>query len=143
MAEVFIDTDVALDIILQRVPHFGAAQNLIDLGIEGEVELCLSESCLPNLVYITVEIYKARWGIEKITELIEGSEILSAPKSIVLQALRSDFKDKEDAIQYYTALHHHCDFFITRNIKDYKSHASASLPAMTPVDFLKTHYPKP
>lgn len=54
----------------------------------------------------------------------------------MIRAVSSLFSDKEDALQYYTALNHGADYFITRNIRDYKS-SSDRLPVMTPVSFLE------
>ena len=50
------------------------------------------------------------------------------------QAISSPFKEKEDALQYYTALDHGADYFITRNVSDYK-HLSDRLPVMRPKEF--------
>jgi len=55
----------------------------------------------------------------------------------MLQAIASDFRDKEDALQYFTALHHGVDYFITGNIKDYKN-ALEFLPVSTPEKFLSS-----
>jgi hypothetical protein len=55
----------------------------------------------------------------------------------MIQAISSPFKDKEDALQYYTALYRGADYFITRNISDYKK-SSGRLPVMTPVEFIKS-----
>ena len=49
-------------------------------------------------------------------------------------ALGSDFKDFEDAIQYYTAIEQGIDIIITRNKKDFKN---AKLPIMTAKEYLK------
>lgn len=48
-------------------------------------------------------------------------------------ALASDFKDFEDAIQYYTALENHLDIIISRNKKDVKS---SVLPVLTAKEYL-------
>ena len=56
---------------------------------------------------------------------------------MLLQAISSPFKDKEDALQYYTALNYGADYFITRNIPDYKK-ATLRLPVMTPAKFMKS-----
>jgi hypothetical protein len=62
---------------------------------------------------------------------------LDADISIVKQAYQSKFSDIEDAIQYYTATKNEIiDFFITRNIKDFKSGENI-IPVVTPAQFLK------
>ena len=55
----------------------------------------------------------------------------------MIKAVFSTFKVKEDALQYYTALNHGAEYFITRNSTDYKE-ASERLPVMTPNDFVES-----
>ena len=51
------------------------------------------------------------------------------------KAINSDFKDFEDAMQYYSALEANCDLIITRNEKDFKN---AMIPAMNAESYLQT-----
>jgi len=46
-----------------------------------------------------------------------------------------NFKDLEDAIQYQVAAQNGAQFFLTRNLQDFKN---ATLPVMTAEEFLKT-----
>ena len=48
-------------------------------------------------------------------------------------ALASDFKDFEDAIQYYTALENDIDIFLTRNKKDFRN---TTLPILTAKEYV-------
>ena len=74
--------------------------------------------------------------LEKIiSQFIDICEVISAGKKMVLDAIHSKFRDKEDAIQYYTALTNNLDHFVTRNIKDYKSFSS-SIPIYSPQEYL-------
>lgn len=64
---------------------------------------------------------------KKLTHTVEAEVIKFAKrlakrhgKSVILHALKSSFKDKEDAHQYFTAQQNEADYFITRNIRDYK-----------------------
>jgi hypothetical protein len=67
--------------------------------------------------------------------LVSITEILVINKDSILQALNSDFKDFEDALQNYSAeLYKEIDIIITRNTKDYKN---SSLGVMTPDNYLK------
>jgi len=56
-------------------------------------------------------------------------------KNAIVQALSSDFKDFEYALQNYsTELNKEIDIIITRNVKDYKN---SNLAIMTPESYLK------
>ena len=62
-------------------------------------------------------------------------EIVGVTKNEILQALKNDFKDFEDSIQYSSALTiDDVDAIITRNIKDYRK---SKIAVLTPLDFLK------
>jgi hypothetical protein len=52
---------------------------------------------------------------------------------IIDLSLNSDFKDFEDAIQYFTALENKLEIIITRNLKDFKL---SKIPVMTANDYL-------
>jgi len=54
-------------------------------------------------------------------------------EKIIDSALISDFRDFEDAIQYYAALEVKSDYFITRNKKDFPA---SQLPILFPEEFL-------
>ena len=67
--------------------------------------------------------------------LTEMTKIIGTIKLEVIQALKNDFKDFEDFIQYSSALSiKGLDAIITRNIKDYRN---SKVAVMTPLDFLK------
>ena len=72
--------------------------------------------------------------IEKLKQLLSIIEILVIDKNVVIQALYSDFKDFEDALQNYSAERNNkIEVIVTRNIKDYKH---SDLSVMTPDNFL-------
>ena len=74
--------------------------------------------------------------IEKLTLLLSITDVLAMDKMVVFQALNSGFKDFEDALQHYSALHHKTiDAIITRNIKDYRL---SEVGVMTPENFIAT-----
>jgi hypothetical protein len=50
--------------------------------------------------------------------------------------LYSKIKNIEDALQYYTAMHHKIDYFITQD-KDLQKESIPTLPIYTPDEFLK------
>lgn len=53
------------------------------------------------------------------------------------KSLLSDPPDFEDALLYEIALQHQLDYFITSNIKDFKSFQNAMLPVMNAKGFNK------
>jgi predicted nucleic acid-binding protein len=136
LPEVFLDTDVAFDIISKRDPHFIDSIKLLELTAKDQIALLISESSLANLIYLSFDIYKLTDASSLLLDFIAVCNIINGGKQVMMEALASKIRDKEDALQYFTALHFGADYFITRNTKDYK-YLSPSLPVYTPLEFLK------
>ncbi|MCC5913960.1 MAG: PIN domain-containing protein [Balneolaceae bacterium] len=135
LPEVFLDTDVAFDILSKRKPHFEHSVRILEMAASDKIALLISESSLTNLIYLSFDIYKLESADKKLLDFISTCSIISGGKSVMIEAISSLFKDKEDALQYYTALNHGADYFITRIITDYK-HQSTRLPVLTPKQFI-------
>lgn len=136
MRSVFVDTDVVFDILSNREPFYLEAQNIFKLVEMGQVRLVMSSSSLANLFYLCYDLYKIEQSDQKLATLINVCQLIHADRSVVLQALDSPFRDKEDALQYFTAISNGVDYFVTRNLKDYTK-TSAVLPVLSPRAFLK------
>ena len=137
LPEVFLDTDVCFDIISKRAPHFEHSIVLLELAAEDRISLMISESSLANLIYLTFDIYKIKNASEKLTDFIKATKVVCGGKTLMLHALTSSFKYKKDALQYFTAQQNEADYFITRNVRDYKPHAEF-LSVMTPEEFMNS-----
>jgi hypothetical protein len=61
---------------------------------------------------------------------------IDVPFIVVQQALKSDMPDVEDSLQYYAALHHNLDYFISRD-KPLKKFALSQLPIIHPKEFFE------
>lgn len=138
MVDIFLDTDVCLDILLLRRPFFKDSFALT--SHEKIIDSCkinISEGSIPNLIFFTKEKYKIDNADNRLYDWINSCEVISSNKTVILRSIQSLFKDKEDAYQYFTALQHDMNYFITRNKKDYQPFASA-IPVYTPSEFLET-----
>ena len=60
--------------------------------------------------------------------------VLAVTDKVIELSLSSDFRDFEDALQYFTAIENNIKTLLTRNLKDYK-HAEISV--LTAEQFLK------
>ncbi|MCY7410034.1 MAG: PIN domain-containing protein [Chitinophagales bacterium] len=136
MGDVFLDTDVAFDILSKRQPHFPDSVKLLQLAAGGKIRLMISEGSLATLFYLSFDIYKIQNAAIKLLEFVKACELVHANKQVVSGALQSAFRNKEDALQYFTALNAGAEYFVTRNIRDYKN-AVTNLPVMLPVDLVK------
>jgi predicted nucleic acid-binding protein len=136
MNNLFIDTDVIIDLLADRKPFSREAAVLFTLSDQKKLKIYTSSLTFSNLYYILRRIESHQKVISKLNNLSSLLTILKVDELIVRNAFQSGFNDFEDGLQYYCALDYkHIDVIITRNIKDYKN---SELPVMTPGDFLKT-----
>ena len=134
---LFIDTDVILDIVLDRVEFFENSSKIFRQFENGEVLLFTSPSIIINAQYTGQRLISKQKCRSTINYLLNYFIILEANIHVIKKAYRSKFSDIEDAIQYYTATQHdQINYFITRNIKDFKS-GESNLSVVSPSQFLK------
>lgn len=135
MNKVFVDTDVILDLLARRIPHFHFSAVLFTFAEMKKLELYTTPLIIANTFYILRKQLgneSAKNALRKLRILLH---IIDSTESIIDKALNSDFSDFEDAIQYYTALEYQIPVILTRNIRDYKK---ASVIVQTPVSYLVT-----
>lgn len=135
--KVFLDANILLDFFLKRA-HYEEAKLLIQYTLNGNIQAYIS----PSIIHISGYWLTKAYGHDKtkrlLLELLEDIKCIEITPSEVLLALRSDVDDIEDAMQYYTALHHKLDCLISRDEKFAKA-ARASLPVYTPGIFIEKH----
>jgi len=133
MKRVLLDTNIILDLLAAREPFLNETRKLFSLGEQGKIELVTSALNIANTHYILSRQLKPAEVAEILEKLLLLVKVLPLNEKIIRSALVSEFKDFEDAIQYYTALENGADVIITRNIKDFKK---SKLPVMTAKDFI-------
>ncbi|MCW3113359.1 MAG: PilT protein domain protein [Segetibacter sp.] len=136
MEQVFVDTDIILDVLSKREPFYIHAASLFSAADRNEISVCVSSLAFANLNYILSKqfsIGQARKVLLKFKTLVT---VLSVTDKVIELALSSGFKDFEDAIQYFTAIENNVGTLLTRNLKDYKA---AEISVMTAEQFLKAN----
>lgn len=135
---LFLDSDIILDVVLQREGFYQDSFPLFKMREEETVSLYTSSSVLMNVQYISSTFIGKNKAIEGIKYLLNFIEILDCNKKILVKAYNTKCKDIEDAVQYFTAIHSDITtYYISRNIKDYKDIEERFLPVLTPTQFLK------
>ena len=133
--KLFVDSDVVIDFFTDREPHANPASELFELNEQGKVELYLSAVSINNIYYIVRKFLGHKKALEVVEALTEMTEIIGTTKKEIIQALKNNFSDYEDSVQYSSARTiKDLDAIITRNIKDYRN---SSIAVMTPLNFIK------
>ncbi|RAI94804.1 type II toxin-antitoxin system VapC family toxin [Algoriphagus yeomjeoni] len=136
MVKIFLDTNVVIDLIAKRQPFYDDAKLFLSLAKNGLARLFIAESSLGNIYYLVFEVYKIPQIEFSMHDFITLGEIVSGGKEVIYKSLNSDFQDKEDALQYFTAIENKMDFLITRDLKDFKT--ANQIPVLTPKQFFSS-----
>jgi len=135
MTDIFIDTDVIVDFLIDRKPNSTEAAVIFTLIDKKMLHGYTSSLSFSNLYYLLRKLETHNRAIAKLESLAEIIDILKVDGNSIRRALQSDFPDFEDGIQYFSAAEYKkISVIITRNTRDYRKSA---LPVMTPAEFLK------
>ena len=89
------------------------------MAIEKKIIGYVSASAVTDIVYILQKENGKINTIQFLKELFEYIDILGVDKTIIINALNSNWKDFEDAVQGNVAKENSLDLIITRNTKDF------------------------
>lgn len=132
--KVLIDTNVVLDLLLNRKPFSEDAELLISKVEEGEIVGLLCATTVTNIYYITKKHLSKKEADEALDVLLSLFDIAPVNKLVLELARDLNFKDYEDAVIYASAVYSNVNAVITRNKKDFKD---TDIPIYTPQEFLE------
>jgi predicted nucleic acid-binding protein len=135
LEKLFVDTDVVLDLLSGRQPHYKFAAELFSLADIESVRLYVSSLTFANVHYVLSKQLSASESRKLLLRFKTLVTVLPVNDKIIELALSSSFADFEDAIQFYAAIEKNISILLTRNLKDFKK---ATIPVMTPQQYLKS-----
>jgi predicted nucleic acid-binding protein len=135
--KILADTNVCLDLLLDRKPYVEHSGKLFELAESKSIRLYISGLSIDTLFYIIRPAMGPKKSIEILSTLLEFTEIAPVNHAVVHDALRAGWTDLEDALQYYSAIHANCTHLITRNLRDFKQADDSGMDILTPQQYLK------
>jgi len=133
--KVLIDTDVLLDFFFDRKPYAKFSTEILNLCEENKLSGFTTPVIISNVYYLLRKTAKHDIIVEKIKQLLNIIKIIKMDKNAVLNALNSEFKDFEDALQNFSAIENGgINIILTRNIKNFKA---SELAILTPETYLR------
>jgi predicted nucleic acid-binding protein len=130
---VFVDSNVILDVLLHREPFYKDSRAVYDLVELHEINGCISSSGITDIFYIAHRELKDTGKVYALLDTL-AADFTIAPvlESTIKDALALRWKDFEDAVQFTAARESGAVYIITRNMTGY---ATAAIPCMTPAAF--------
>ena len=133
-SNVFLDANVVLDFTLQR-DGYKHAKTIVLWAEQRKIVGFVSPTVVQICSYWIAKAYGIKKTKEIMTTLLTFVSTIDTPHEQVLTALHSSMDDIEDALLYYTALHHGLDYILSRD-QIFQKAALPSLPVVAPVDFI-------
>jgi predicted nucleic acid-binding protein len=130
---VIVDTNVVLDVLLERKPFVNAAVEVFCLVEESRIEAFLCATTITTLDYLlnqSLPTSKARNALRKLISLFE---IATVNRPVIERALDSKIMDFEDAVLDEAGQMASVDSIVTRNTKDF---TASALKVFDPNEFL-------
>ena len=132
---MLLDTDVLMDIALDRRPHSDPAVALLDrIESTGETMFVAWHS-VSNFHYLVSPSHGRRSARDFIAELTRFVQVAPADTEAIRYAASLPMKDFQDAMQVAAARACGASRIVTRNIKDYRR---SPIPAISPQEALST-----
>ncbi|MGM9791663.1 MAG: type II toxin-antitoxin system VapC family toxin [Candidatus Cryptobacteroides sp.] len=133
MTKTYLDTNILLDFLLGREGCKDTAL-ILQLGREGKIRLYCSILSIADAFYILRKNVGKIKALDAIKTLQAQLNILPMGDMTLYSTLKNCGPDFEDTLQKECAESAFCDYFLTRNPKDFPS---CAIPILSPKDFLK------
>jgi predicted nucleic acid-binding protein len=127
--KVLIDTNIILDIALNRSPFVEDAALLWRLAEQKEITACLSNTSITDIFYIVNKHAGKQKARGFIAAILDTFKLLDIDEKGFREALDEDMADFEDAVQYVICIRNDCDLLATRNKTDYGGRPEVLGPA--------------
>lgn len=130
-----VDTNVVIDMLLDR-EDADAACAVFDGAERGDYYLHICALSFTTLFYSLRKVLSREDRIYALAQLREAMEVAEVDGNVIDMALKSGWKDFEDAVQNFSAVvNPQISAIITRNTKDFKD---SSLEVVDSVEFLNS-----
>ena len=130
---MLLDTDILIDVALDRRPHSEASSEILEWVESGGESACVAWHTISNFHYMVNRELGGDSALRFILDLTRFVSVAVTDTDSVRYAARLPMPDFEDAMQVAAARACGARFIITRNIRHYRQ---SPIPAVTPAQAL-------
>lgn len=135
MKNIFVDTNILIDLIADRKPFSKFAIDLFNKAEQKKILLYTSSHSIATTHYLLKKYIEEKKLRLIIIDLLEFISVIPVDGHVINRGLLSKHKDFEDAIQMICASTiGNMDAIVTRNIKDFRN---SEIPAFTPDELFR------
>ena len=131
--KVLIDTNVVLDLLLEREPFVEPAIAVFEQIERGNLDGYIAATTITNIFYIIRKTEGREVALAAINRLLIGLRFCAVDRQTVNTALSLGLKDFEDSIQLACATLNQLNGVVTRDHQDF---SGSKLPIYSPAELL-------
>jgi predicted nucleic acid-binding protein len=131
--KVLLDTNIVLDLLLDREPFSANAQHIYTKIENKEIEGFLCPTSLTTLFYLLNKHLSTQKSHETLEAIVELFDVVAIDKKIMIESLKNSGSDFEDSAIYTSANFANMDFIITRDKRGFKK---SKVTTLSPEEFL-------
>lgn len=117
--KLLLDTNIVLDLLMDRLPFSDAAAELFSKVEDGTITGYLCGTTLTTICYLTEKTVGVTQAQAEIRKLLKLFEVAPVNRNILSSALDAGFRDYEDAVLHEAACYVGVEAIVTRNRKDF------------------------
>jgi len=143
---VFLDTNVILDVLQERHPHFNDSYKILELANNGKIKAYISATSVMDIIYLMSREIKGenkneiiRTSMLKLLGFLKISEVTQ--RDIEKALMAKDFGDIEDALQIQCAKRINAEYIITRDKNGFKNSVISSITPKEAVEVFLNRTP--
>jgi predicted nucleic acid-binding protein len=129
-----LDTNVVLDILLERQPWYTEAALIFGLSEKKLINCFVSASSITDIFYLAEKEHGKQTARDSIKRLLQVFNPATVTSANIRQALELEWNDFEDSLQFIVGESLSVDFIVTRNVKDF---TSSAIVVVTPAQFIQ------
>jgi predicted nucleic acid-binding protein len=133
---VMLDTNIVLDLLLDREPFSGDAVKIFSLVESGELDALLCATTITTIYYLVSKSVQKSKTDMIIEDLLQLFEIATVDKDVLISSLKNSGKDFEDSVIYTSARFSKVDVIVTR---DKKGFSNSKVLIQEPKEFLASY----
>lgn len=133
--KILFDTNILLDVFLQREPFYNASFVSLSIAEQDIVEGWLSGTTVTTTYYLLQKGLTRKLADKHLKNLLKIFHVAPVNRAVLEDAIDGKFTDYEDSVLHQSAKLSGLDAILTRNQKDLKN---STLPVYSPEELLNS-----
>jgi predicted nucleic acid-binding protein len=131
--KVMLDTNIILDLMLERDPWRAEAEEIAGAADDGRIECHVCASAITDIFYISRKLVGADKARRIVRNCLDVLEVVSVTRELLDTAERWSGIEFEDNLQIACAVEAKLDAIVTRNAEDL---VGSPVPVLAPAELL-------